>query len=89
MMWRVRWPRLMRAGIATLLSVPLLLLDAAWPAVPGPLLDALQLAKPTSRLEAPAFDLAGFDNRSPPICVYRNKAGEMVSLARLYGSSPV
>ena len=44
MMWRVRWPRLMRAGIATLLSVPLLLLDAAWPAVPGPVLDALQLA---------------------------------------------
>ena len=34
----------MRAGIATLLSVPLLLLDAAWPAVPRPVLDALQLA---------------------------------------------
>jgi hypothetical protein len=63
MMWRVRWPRLMRAGIATLLSVPLLL-DAAWPAVPGPLLDALQLAKPTSRLEAPAFDLPTLSGRS-------------------------
>jgi cytochrome c biogenesis protein CcmG, thiol:disulfide interchange protein DsbE len=63
MMWRVRWPRLMRAGIATLLSVPLLLLDAAWPAVPGPLLDALQLAKPTSRLEAPAFDLPTLSGR--------------------------
>ena len=73
MMWRMRWPRLMRAGIATLLSLPLLLLDAAWPAVPGPLLDALQLAKPTSRLEAPAFDLAGLDNRSVRLADLRGR----------------
>ena len=73
MMWRVRWPRLMRAGIATLLSVPLLLLDAAWPAVPGPLLDALQLAKPTSRLEAPAFDLATLSGRSVRLADLRGR----------------
>lgn len=78
MMWRMRWPRLMRAGIATLLSVPLLLLDAAWPAVPMPLLDALQLAKPASRLEAPAFHLATLsgpsvrlaDLRGRPVLLY-------------------
>jgi cytochrome oxidase Cu insertion factor (SCO1/SenC/PrrC family) len=73
MMWRVRWPRLMRAGIATILSVPLLLLDAAWPAVPGPLLDALQLAKPTSRLEAPAFDLPTLSGRSVRLADLRGR----------------
>lgn len=73
MMWRVRRPRLMRAGIATLLSVPLLLLDAAWPAVPGPLLDALQLAKPTSRLEAPAFDLPTLSGRSVRLADLRGR----------------
>ena len=73
MMWRVRWPRLMRAGIATLLSVPLLLLDAAWPAVPGPLLDALQLAKPTSRLEAPAFDLPTLGGQSVRLADLRGR----------------
>ena len=73
MMWRVRWPPLMRAGIAALLSVPLLLLDAAWPAVPGPLLDALQLAKPTSRLEAPAFDLPTLSGRSVRLADLRGR----------------
>ena len=73
MMWRVRWPRLMGAGVATLLSVPLLLLDAAWPAVPGPLLDALQLAKPTSRLEAPAFDLPTLSGRSVRLADLRGR----------------
>ena len=73
MMWRVRWPRLMRAGIATLLSVPLLLLDVAWPAVPGPLLDALQLAKPTSRLEAPTFDLPTLSGRSVRLADLRGR----------------
>lgn len=78
MMWCMRWPQLMRAGTATLLSVPLLLLDAAWSAVPVPLLDALQLAKPTSRFEAPAFDLATLsgsfvrlaDLRGRPVLLY-------------------
>jgi cytochrome oxidase Cu insertion factor (SCO1/SenC/PrrC family) len=73
MMCRMRRPRLVRVGIATLLSVPLLLLDAAWPAVPVPLLDALQLGRPTSRLEAPAFDLAGFDNRSVRLADLRGR----------------
>lgn len=73
MMWRVRWPRPMRAGIATLLSVPLLLLDAAWPAVPGPILDALQLAKPTSRLEAPAFDLPTLSGQSVRLADLRGR----------------
>ena len=73
MMWRVRGPRLMRAGIATLLSMPLLLLDAAWPAVSGPLLDALQLAKPTSRLEAPAFDLPTLSGRSVRLADLRGR----------------
>jgi len=63
----------MRAGIATLLSVPLLLLDAAWPAVPGPVLDALQLAKPTSRLEAPAFDLPTLSGRSVRLADLRGR----------------
>jgi cytochrome oxidase Cu insertion factor (SCO1/SenC/PrrC family) len=73
MMWRMRGTRLVRTGIATLLSVPLLLLDAAWPAVPGPLLDALQLAKPTSRLEAPAFDLATLSGRSVRLADLRGR----------------
>jgi|RhiMethySRZTD1v2_1073278.scaffolds.fasta_scaffold252454_2 hypothetical protein len=74
MMWRMRRSRLLRAVIATVLSVPFLLLDAAWPAVPEPLLDALQLAKPTSRLEAPAFDLATVSGRSVRLADLRGRA---------------
>lgn len=74
MMWRMRRSRLLRAGIAMVLSVPLLLLDAAWPAVPVPLLDALQLAKPTSRLEAPAFDLVTVSGRSVRLADLRGRA---------------
>jgi cytochrome oxidase Cu insertion factor (SCO1/SenC/PrrC family) len=48
---------------AVLVSAPLLLLGAAWATVSVPLLDALQLARPTSRLEAPAFDLRTLDSR--------------------------
>ena len=44
-------------------SVSLLLIDTAWPSVPVPLLDALRLGRPTSRLEAPAFELPSLDNR--------------------------
>jgi len=73
-MWRMRRSRLLRAGIAMVLSVPLLLLDAAWPAVPVPLLDALQLAKPTSRLEAPTFDLATVSGRSVRLADLRGRA---------------
>jgi hypothetical protein len=51
--------RALKRALAALLAVgPLLLLDAAWPAAPGPLLDALRLGRPASRLEAPAFALS-------------------------------
>jgi cytochrome oxidase Cu insertion factor (SCO1/SenC/PrrC family) len=52
-----------RVRAAVLVSAPLLLLGAAWATAFVPLLDALQLARPTSRLEAPAFDLATLDSR--------------------------
>jgi hypothetical protein len=47
-----------RARGAILASVSLLLLGAGWPAVPVPLLDALHLGRPASRMEAPDFELA-------------------------------
>lgn len=52
-----------RVLAAVLVCAPLLLVGADWPAVPVPLLDALQLGRPASRLEAPAFDLATLDGR--------------------------
>jgi cytochrome oxidase Cu insertion factor (SCO1/SenC/PrrC family) len=52
-----------RVRAAVLVSAPLLLLGAAWATAFVPLLDALQLARPTSRLEAPAFGLATLDSR--------------------------
>jgi cytochrome oxidase Cu insertion factor (SCO1/SenC/PrrC family) len=65
MMSRMRRPR-RRLALAALLAVaPLLLVvDAAWPTPPVPaLLETLRLAHPTSRLEAPAFDLPTLDGR--------------------------
>ena len=59
----MRRPRATRVLAAALVSAPLVLLGAAWPAVPVTLLDALQLGRPTSRIEAPAFDLATLDSR--------------------------
>ena len=52
-----------RVLAAVLVSAPLGLLGAAWPAVPVALLDALQLGQPTSRIEAPAFNLPTLDSR--------------------------
>ena len=63
MMGRMRRPRTTFAHAAVLVSAATLLLGAAWPGVPVALLDALQLGRPTSRLEAPDFDLATLDNR--------------------------
>ncbi len=63
MMKGVRWLRMTRLRAALLASAALLLLGAAWPTVPAPLLDALQLGRPTSRVEAPAFDLATLGSR--------------------------
>jgi cytochrome oxidase Cu insertion factor (SCO1/SenC/PrrC family) len=49
---------------AILAAVLLLLLEApAWPAGPTALLEALQLGRPTSRLEAPGFELPALDGR--------------------------
>ena len=52
-----------RVLAAVLVSAPLWLLGAAWPAVPVALLDALQLGRPASRAEAPAFVLPSLDSR--------------------------
>jgi HAMP domain-containing protein len=60
---RMRLPGLRRALAAILVGAPLLFLDAAWPAVPVPLLDALGLGRPTARLEAPGFELPTLDSR--------------------------
>jgi hypothetical protein len=52
--------------VAAILAVAplLLLLEApAWPAGPTALLEALQLGRPTARLEAPGFDLSDLDRR--------------------------
>lgn len=57
------WPGPRRALAAILVGAPLLLLGAAWPAVPVPLLDALGLARPTTRFEAPGFELPTLDSR--------------------------
>ena len=51
-----------RVLAAILASASLLLLGAAWPAVPVALLDALQLGRPASRAEASAFDLPTLDS---------------------------
>jgi cytochrome oxidase Cu insertion factor (SCO1/SenC/PrrC family) len=53
-----------RRALGILAGAALLLGGAVCATVPVPLLDALQLAKPTSRLEAPAFDLATLSGRS-------------------------
>jgi hypothetical protein len=54
---------LRRVLAASLVGAPLLLLGAGWPAVPVPLVDALQLGRPASRIEAPAFELTTLDGR--------------------------
>jgi hypothetical protein len=59
--------------LGILAGAALLLGAAAWATVPVPLLDALQLAKPTSRLEAPAFDLATLSGRSVRLADLRGR----------------
>ena len=63
MMSRMRPPGQRLAWAALVLAAPLLLHNAAWPAPPLSLLEALQLARPTTRLEAPAFNLPTPDGR--------------------------
>jgi hypothetical protein len=53
-----------RVLVAIVATAPLLLLVPAWPTVPAPLLQALQLGRPTTRLEAPAFDLPTLGSRA-------------------------
>jgi cytochrome oxidase Cu insertion factor (SCO1/SenC/PrrC family) len=65
MMGRMRRPARCLALAALLVGGSLLLLEAAWAAPPvSALLETLRLARPTARLEAPAFDLATPDSRS-------------------------
>ena len=59
----MKWLRMRGVLTACLVSTPLLLLGADWPAVPAPLVDALQLGRPASRIEAPAFELTTLDGR--------------------------
>jgi hypothetical protein len=59
----MEWLRMRGVLAASLVSAPLLLLGANWPAVPVPLVDALQLRRPASRIEAPAFELTTLGGR--------------------------
>jgi len=70
--------RMRRAGrrltLAALFAVaPVGLVGAAPPAPPPSLLETLQLARPTSRLEARAFDLPRLDGRSVRLGDLRNR----------------
>jgi cytochrome oxidase Cu insertion factor (SCO1/SenC/PrrC family) len=61
------------ALVALVLVVPLLLCHAGWPAPPVSLLETLQLARPTARLEAPAFDLPTLDGRTVRLADLRGR----------------
>ena len=63
MMERMQRRGVKRILVAIVAAAPFLLLVPAWPTVPTPLLQALQLGRPTSRLEAPAFDLPTLGSR--------------------------
>jgi len=63
--------RFVLAGL--LVGLSLRCVDVAWPAPPGSLLEALQLARPTSRLEAPPFDLATLHGRSVRLADLRGR----------------
>ena len=65
--------RCFAALAVVVLGVPLLLLDAAWPAPSVSLLEALQLSRPTSRLEAPGFDLPTPDGRAVRLAGLRGR----------------
>ena len=70
----MKWLRMRGVLAASLVSAPLLLLGANWPAVPVPLVDALQLRRPPSRIEAPAFELTTLDGRQIRLDELRSRA---------------
>jgi cytochrome oxidase Cu insertion factor (SCO1/SenC/PrrC family) len=72
MMGAMRKAAMGRVLAVVLVSATLLGALAAWASALAPLLDALQLARPTERLEAPDFDLPDL-------------AGKRVRLADLRG----
>jgi hypothetical protein len=65
--WATRVPPLVAAS-AALLSV-----GAAWAGSSADLFDALRLGRPTSRLEAPDFDLATLGPRSVRLADLRGR----------------
>jgi cytochrome oxidase Cu insertion factor (SCO1/SenC/PrrC family) len=70
----MKWLRRRAVLAASLVSAPLLLPGADWPAVPVPLVDALQLGRPASRIEAPAFELTTLDGRHVRLDELRGRA---------------
>jgi len=73
MMSRMRHHGARLALAALVLAVPLLLRDAAGAGPPASLLEALQLGRPTTRLEAPTFDLPTLDGRSVRLADLRGR----------------
>ena len=73
MMSRMRHPGSRLALAALVLAVPLLVGDAGASGPPASLLEALQLGRPTTRLEAPTFDLPTLDGRSVRLADLRGR----------------
>ena len=56
-----------------LMGLALVLGVAGWSAPPTALLEALQLGRPTSRLEAPGFELPTLDGRAVRLAELRGR----------------
>jgi hypothetical protein len=57
----------------TLVAGPLVLASVAWPDVPVSLLEALNLARPTQKVEAPGFALPGLDGKTVRLADLRGR----------------
>jgi len=66
-------PAVRRALTATLAGGMLGLAGAVWPDVPVPLLEALNLARPTQKIEAPGFALATLDGKAVRLADLRGR----------------